>query len=175
MENHNTHRAPGSTLKDLVPAPANVAVFWGLLGPGGFNRLHQTSFQQSNRFSPCGPRTSQTPLCSWGFALPTRAPPGMELQSCSLFAPLVYSLNRIKPSPFSLFSLVPAAVSNFPLSLQLLLGKGCFSCILPSPSLHPLSTSKSGSLPTTSSPLPKFNSLCHVPLNSVVQVVQIVV
>ncbi|VFV26406.1 Hypothetical predicted protein [Lynx pardinus] len=28
MENHNTHPAPGFTLKDLVPAPANVAVFW---------------------------------------------------------------------------------------------------------------------------------------------------
>ncbi|XP_078301533.1 uncharacterized protein LOC144616103 [Panthera onca] len=76
MENHNTHPAPGFTLKDLVPAPANVAAFRGLLGPGGFNGLYQVSFQQWNRFSPCGPRTSWTPLCSWGFALPTRAPPG---------------------------------------------------------------------------------------------------
>ncbi|VFV26822.1 Hypothetical predicted protein [Lynx pardinus] len=25
-----------------------------------------------NRFSPCGLRTFQTPLCSWGFAVPTR-------------------------------------------------------------------------------------------------------
>ena len=33
MENHNTHLAPGFTLNDLVPAPANVTVFWGLLGP----------------------------------------------------------------------------------------------------------------------------------------------
>ena len=95
MENHNTHVAPGFTLNDLVPAPANVAVFWGLLGPGGFNSLYQMSFQQWNHFSPCGPRTSWTPLCSWGFALPTRAPPGIELQSCSLCVPLVYSLNGI--------------------------------------------------------------------------------
>ncbi|XP_058591793.1 uncharacterized protein LOC131515131 isoform X2 [Neofelis nebulosa] len=73
--NHNTHLTPGFTLKDLVWAPANVAAFWGLLGPGGFNSLHQMSFQQWDRFSPCGPRTSRTPLCSWGFALPTRAPP----------------------------------------------------------------------------------------------------
>ncbi|VFV41317.1 Hypothetical predicted protein [Lynx pardinus] len=85
--------APGFTLNDLVPAPANVATFRGLLGPGGFNSLYQMSFQQWNRFSPCGPRTSRTPLCSWGFALPTRAPPGMELRSCSLCAPFVYSLN----------------------------------------------------------------------------------
>ncbi|VFV42198.1 Hypothetical predicted protein [Lynx pardinus] len=95
MENQRTLLAPGFTLNDLVPAPANVAVFGGLLGPGGFNRLHQTSFQQWNSFSPCGPRTSQTRLCSWGLALPTRAPPGRELRSCSRRAPLVYSLNGI--------------------------------------------------------------------------------
>ena len=95
MENHNTHLAPGFTLNDLVPAPVNVAIFWGLLGPGGFNSLYQMSCRQWNCFSPCGPRTSWTPLCSWGFTLPTRAPPGIELQSCSLCAPLVYSLNGI--------------------------------------------------------------------------------
>ena len=58
MENHNTHLAPGFTLTDLAPAPANVAAFWGLLGIGGFNSFYQMSFQQWNRFSPCGPRTS---------------------------------------------------------------------------------------------------------------------
>ena len=49
----------------------------------------------TSSFSPSGLRTSRTPLCSWGFALPTRAPPGRELRSCSLCAPLVYSLNGI--------------------------------------------------------------------------------
>ena len=34
MENHNTQLAPSFTLNDLVPAPANAAVLWGLLGPG---------------------------------------------------------------------------------------------------------------------------------------------
>ena len=34
MENHNTHLAPGFTLNDLVLAPANVVVLWGLLEPG---------------------------------------------------------------------------------------------------------------------------------------------
>ena len=95
MENRNTHLAPGFTLNDPVPAPANVAAFRGLLGPGGFNSLYQMSFQQWNRFSPCGPRTSRTPLCSRGFALPPRAPPGIELQSCRLCASLGYSLNGI--------------------------------------------------------------------------------
>ena len=40
MEDHNTHLAPGFTLNDLAPAPVNVAVFWGLLGPGHFNSLY---------------------------------------------------------------------------------------------------------------------------------------
>ncbi|VFV33904.1 Hypothetical predicted protein, partial [Lynx pardinus] len=75
MENRNTHLAPAFTLNDLVPAPANVAAFWGLPGPGGFNSLHQMSFRQWNRFSRCGQRTSRTPLCSRGLALPTRALP----------------------------------------------------------------------------------------------------
>ena len=77
MENRNTHLAPGFTLNNLVPAPANVAAFRGLLGPGGFNSLYQMPYQQWNRFSPCGQRTSWTPLCSWGFTFPTRASPGM--------------------------------------------------------------------------------------------------
>ena len=95
MENHNTRLAPGFTLNDLVPAPGNMAVLQGLLGPGGFNSLYQMSFQQWNHYSPCGPRNSRTPPCSWGFALPTRAPPGIELWSCRLCPPLVYSLNGI--------------------------------------------------------------------------------
>ncbi|VFV35082.1 Hypothetical predicted protein [Lynx pardinus] len=95
MENHNRHLAPGFTLNDLAPTPVNVAAFRGLLGPGGFNSLYQMSFQQWNRCSLCGLRTSGTLLCSWGFTFPTRAPPGIELWSCSLCAPLVYSLNGI--------------------------------------------------------------------------------
>ena len=93
--NRNTHLAPAFTLDNLAPAPVNVATFRGLLGPGGFNSLYQMSFQQWNRSSPCGPRTSRTPLCSWGITFPTRTPPGIELWSWSLCAPLVYSLNGI--------------------------------------------------------------------------------
>ncbi|VFV40837.1 Hypothetical predicted protein, partial [Lynx pardinus] len=75
MENRNTHLAPGFTFNNLAPAPAIVAAFRRLLGPGGFNSLYQMSFQQWNRFSTCGLRTSRTPLRSWGFSFPTRAPP----------------------------------------------------------------------------------------------------
>ncbi|XP_078290118.1 uncharacterized protein LOC132677163 isoform X2 [Panthera onca] len=78
MENCNTHLPLGFTLNNLAPAPANVAAFQGLLGPGGFNSLYEMSFQQWNHFSPCGLRTSWTPLCSWGFTFPTRAPPGFH-------------------------------------------------------------------------------------------------
>ena len=167
MENHNTHLGPGFTLKDLVSAPANVAVFWGLLGPGGFNSLYQMTFLQWNHFSPCGLRTSRTPLCSWGFALPTRAPPGMELQSCSLSLPLFTVLMEFKPSPFSLFSLVPVSVSNFPLSLQLLLGRGAFPIISPSPDPQSQSSlclqKRLPARPIAGFSLPKFTSLCHVP------------
>ena len=49
----------------------------GSAGPRWPHSLYQVSFQQWNRFSLCGPRTSRAPLCSWGFALPTRAPPGI--------------------------------------------------------------------------------------------------
>ena len=51
MENCNTHLAPGFTLNNVAPAPENVAAFWSLLGPGGFNSLYQMSSQQWNRFS----------------------------------------------------------------------------------------------------------------------------
>ena len=70
----------------------------------------------------------------------------MELWSCS----------------FSLFSLVPAAVSNFPLSLQLLLGRGAFPVLSP---LSPSSLHLQKHLPDHCGfLLPKFTSLCHVPV-----------
>ena len=40
MENGHTHLTPGFTLNNLASAPANVAAFRGLLGPGGFNSLY---------------------------------------------------------------------------------------------------------------------------------------
>ena len=168
MENYNTHLAPGFTLNDLAPAPVNVAAFRGLLGSGGFNSLYQMSFQHWNRFSPYGLRTSWTPCRSWGFSFPTRAPPAFAL-------PLFTVLMEFKPSPFSLFSLVPVAVYNFLLSLQLLLGRGACSVSPCLPSLCPLSTRISGSLPIAASRSPTSALCATYLLNSVVQFVQIVV
>ena len=54
---------------------------------------------------PVWPEDSWTPLYSWGFTLPTRAPPGIELQSFSLCAPLFIVLTEFKPSPFSFLPL----------------------------------------------------------------------
>ena len=102
MENRNTHLAPGFILNDLVPAPANVTVFWGLLGPGGFNRLYQTSFQQWNHFSRCGPREPPGP-----HSVPEDSPFPPEhhqVGSCGVAAfelPLFTVLMAFKPSPFS--------------------------------------------------------------------------
>ena len=170
MGNHNTHLSPGYTLNDIFPSPVNVAIFLGLVGPGAFNSLYQMSFQQWNRFSPCGPRTSWTPLCSCGLALPTRAPPGIELWSCKLCSPLVYIiLTEFKPFPFSFFSSVPAAVSNFPLSLQLLLGRGAFPIFSPASHLCPFSTCKRGSLPFMASRSPSSALRTVYLLNSVVR------
>ena len=95
MENHNTHLVPGFTLNGLVPAPANVVVLQGpLRACRRPHSLYPLSSQQGTA-SPLWPENPQTSFCSWGFALPTRAPPGIKLQSCSLCAPLVYGLNGI--------------------------------------------------------------------------------
>ena len=87
MENHNTHLATVFAFNDLVPAPANVVVLQGLLGLGG----HTTP----TRCPPAGapplpmwPEDNWPSLCSWGSALPTRAPPGNKLQSFRLCHPL---------------------------------------------------------------------------------------
>ena len=101
MENRNTHLTRGFTLNNLAPAPANVAAFQGLLGLGGFNSLYQMSFQQWNRFSPCGPRTSRTHSVPGDSPFP---PEHCQVLSCGVAAfalPLFAVLMEFKPSPFS--------------------------------------------------------------------------
>ena len=106
-----------------------------------------------------------------------------QLSSCRVAAfafPLFTVLMELKPSPFSFFSfspfsLVPAAVSNFPLSLQCFWGGVLFLYSPPLPSLRPLSARKSGCLPSAVSRSPNSLLLTAYLLNSVVQVVQIVV
>ena len=57
MENHNTSLAPGFTLNNLVPAPANVAVFWGLLGTGFLTASTKCPFSNGTT----SPRVAQEP------------------------------------------------------------------------------------------------------------------
>ena len=89
-----------------------------------------------------------------------------QVWSCGVAAfalPLFTVLMEFKPSPFSLFSLVPVAVSNFPLSLQLLLGRGAFPVGSPPPR-SPSSLCPQERFPTFRGfLLPKFSSPCRVP------------
>ena len=55
----------------------------GALSLGDPHSLYQASLQQGNRLSPVRLEETQTPLCSRGFVLPTRAPPGI---SCGVSA-----------------------------------------------------------------------------------------
>ena len=175
MENHNTHLEPGFTLNNLVPAPANVAVLWDLLGPGFLTASPKCpsssgTFQQ---LLPLWPKNLLDPTLLLGIHSSHQSTfryGAVELQTV---VPLLL-LMELKPSPFSLFSLVPAAVSSFPLFLQLLLGTGCFSHIL-SPSQSPSSLHSQKHLPSCTSRSPRSLLRAVYLLNSVVQLVQIVV
>ena len=177
MENHDTHLAPGFTFNDLVPAPANVVVLPGPLGPclWGTHTASTRCPPSRGTASPMWPEEPRTPLCCWGFTLLTRYG-AVEFQTLhSVCLPSEWNLNPLL-SPFSLFSPVTVAVSNFPLSLQLLLGRGAFPIFSPpSLCLQPLSTDKSGSLPSAASLSPSSPLHAVYLLNSMVQVVQIVV
>ena len=97
MENHSTHLAPGSAPSDLVPAPGMwpfSRVRRGLCLCGG-NAASTRCPPSRGTASPVWPEAPRTPLCSWGVALPTRAPPGMELRSFSLCSPCLQSLQGI--------------------------------------------------------------------------------
>ena len=77
----------------FVPIPANVAVFWVLLGTfpvGRLYSLYQMHSMQGGCFSSCGIWTPQTPLSAPG-DLPyflTRALPSTELWNLRLLDPL---------------------------------------------------------------------------------------
>ena len=84
IENHNTHLAPGFALYDLVPASANVAVLWGLLGPGCLSASTKCP-SSSGTASPCVAQEPphQSTARYQAVELPTRC------------TPPVYSLNGI--------------------------------------------------------------------------------
>ncbi|XP_047735391.1 uncharacterized protein LOC125177129 isoform X3 [Prionailurus viverrinus] len=82
--------APGFTLNDLVPTPANVAVFRGLLGPGGFNRLYQNVLPAMEPLLPVWPKTLPDPILLLEIrpSPPPQSTARYQLQSCRLCAPL---------------------------------------------------------------------------------------
>ena len=103
MENHNTHLAAGFTLNDLAPAPANVAAFRGLLGPGGFNSLYHMS-SSSGTASPCVAREPPRPHSGPGDSPFPPEHHQVSSYGVSDFAlPLFTVLMEFKPSPFSFF------------------------------------------------------------------------
>ena len=102
MENHNTHLAPGFTLNDLVPAPANVVVLLGPLGPclWGPTQLLPVSSQQGNCLSPCGLKNPGLHSAPGDLPFP---PEHCQLSSCGVSdsaLPLIIVLMKFKPSPF---------------------------------------------------------------------------
>ena len=122
-------------LNVLVPTPANVVVLQGVLGPAAATPQPLPNVLPAGEpplpIWPTDP--SDFALCSWGFALPTTAPPGIELRSFRLCFPPVYRvLTEFKASPFSfLLFFVRSLVYSF-FSPQLLSGEGdAFQYFLP--------------------------------------------
>ena len=109
MENHNTHLAPGFTPKDFVLAPANVAVLWGLLGPGGLTaptKCPSSSGTASPRVAqePPGPQSAPGDL-----PFPPEHRQVLSCRVADFVPPLFTVLMEFKPSPFS-FLLYPFLV-----------------------------------------------------------------
>ena len=125
------------------------------------------------------PEDPRTPLCSWGFTLLTRAPPGRELRSCSLCVPLVYSLNGIETLSFRLSPFhSPCGCFQFSTFSPAAFGEGCFCRIL-LPTVSVFSPHAKAApclaLPSAASLSPSSPLHTVYLQNSVLQVVQIVV
>ena len=145
MVNHNTHLAPGFLLNVLVPAPANVVVFWGLLGPWWPHSLYQMSSSRGTS----SPHVARTPRRSHSLLLGTR----LSHQSTTrhraaafqtLCSPCLYRvLMEFKHSPFSFLPLFfsPYSCFHFFTFSPAAFGGGCFSHTLP-PSLSSLCKQK---------------------------------
>ena len=171
MENHNTHLAPGFTLNDLVPAPANVAILWGLLGPGCLTaptKCPSSSGATSPRVAQEPPRPHSVP---GSFPFPLEHFPVLSCGVAGSVLPLFTVLMDLNPllSPFLvqslwLFPIFPFLSSWFWEGVLLPYSPHCFC-------------------PLTQKHLPALHSFCLLKsplcatylLNSVVQVVQIVV
>ena len=103
MENHNTPLAPGFTPKDLVPVAANVAVLWGLLGPGSLTASTKCPSSSGTTF-PCVASEPPGPHSAPGdspFPAEHR-----QVSSCGVAAfalPLFTVLMEFQPFSFSPF------------------------------------------------------------------------
>ena len=126
---------------------------------------------------PCsGTRTLFQHQRMWPFS--PFPPEHHQVWSCGVAAfalPLFTVFMEFKPSPCSFLSLGPAAVSSFPLSLQLLLGRGTFPTLSPALDTILFPPAKAAPCPLPASLSPSSPLHATYLLNSVGQVVQIVV
>ena len=104
MENHNTRLAPGFVLNILVPAPANVVVLQGLLGPCLWG-THTASTRCPLSRGTASPHVAQRPPDS---TLPLGIHPSHQSTTRyrseefqTLPSPVYRVLMELKPSPFS--------------------------------------------------------------------------
>ena len=166
MENHNTHLAPGLTPNNLVPAPANVAILWGLLGPGGLT----ASTKCPSSSGTASPRVAQEPPGPHSAPGDSPFPPEhRQVSSCEVSDsafPLITVLMEFKPSPFSfvLFAFLVQSLWLFPIFhfLSSCFWGGVLFLYFDSPHLCHFQMQKW--LPALCSfSLPKFTSPCHIP------------
>ena len=166
MLNHNIHLVPGFSINVLVPAPANVVVLQGPLGPlpGGWpHSLYQMSSHQGNCLSLCGPKAPWTSFSAPGdllFHQSTSKYSSAEFQT--LCSPGYRALMEFKPSPFFFlpFLFSPLCTLSFLSRGFQVCGGDAFHTLPPSlSSLH-----KQKQLPAFHSfSLPQFTSLCCIP------------
>ena len=168
MENHNTYLAPGFTLNDLVPAPVNVAVLWGVLGPGCLTASTKCP-SSSGTTSPLVAGEPPGPHSAPGDS--PFPPEHHQVSSCgvadSATLPLFMVLMEFEPSPLS-FLLSPFLAQSlrlFPIfhfhSSCLWGGRGAFPIFFPpSPSSFRMQKWLTALRGLS---LPKFSSPCLIP------------
>ena len=101
MENHSTHLAPGFTLNNLAPAPANVAVFLGSARTRWLQQSLPNVLPAVELLFPVWPENLSDPSVPVDLLFP---PEHHQVWSCGVAAfvlPLFTVLMEFKASPFS--------------------------------------------------------------------------
>ena len=91
MVNYNMNLAPGFTPQRPHSSTSECGCSPGSIGAfafGGPTQPLPAVLPAGKPPLPVWPQDPRTPLCSWGFALLTRAPPGMEQWGLRLCGPL---------------------------------------------------------------------------------------